>query len=322
MGNCIPNSNKKKQFIQNNTLRVKFTCDSCQTQIKDAVSFYSCKDCVADFCETCVNQEKHKTEISYVTGDHKPVHTLQKFTPSDSPPYLQTQWNIFYDDYRHKPPVNTGGVMYIDKPVIYLYAPNPNKVHTVTVYNRENVTGDQVRSEFVFSYPTPKAVNKESQSIEWELTTNTSGQLRLVDKSSDVYPYLFWDAKSKLTDSEIQLFQTEGLIIDRENYTAYLEKALHKQEIILASEVTDFITHWVPQMLKFPQCKIQFNKDIIESRYQLTVSPAPDVITRVFMVWQGLVNPVQASKSDILFELCTRNPSFTRVVEWGGTQLQ
>ncbi|MBQ9331205.1 MAG: hypothetical protein IJ221_09560 [Oscillibacter sp.] len=66
-----------------------------------------------------------------------------------------------------------------------------------------------------------------------------------------------------------------------------------------------------------PYNRIAFQSDTYTSHAQLTVSPEPDRVLRVFMAWQGLDAPVTLPAQELS---SLQRTGFT-VVEWGGAEV-
>ena len=82
-------------------------------------------------------------------------------------------------------------------------------------------------------------------------------------------------------------------------------------------EYNDFLTYWVPRMRGNPYNLISFLGGEYGEVAKLTVTPEPDSLLRIHMVWQALDAPVPIEPQEL--------SPFTRtgfaVVEWGGTEL-
>ena len=80
-------------------------------------------------------------------------------------------------------------------------------------------------------------------------------------------------------------------------------------------EYNDFITYWVPRMQGAEYNLITFAGEQYEQLAPLTVTPAPDSVLRVHMVYRSLNEPVEIPTQQL--QPFSRE-GFT-VVEWGGT---
>ena len=83
-------------------------------------------------------------------------------------------------------------------------------------------------------------------------------------------------------------------------------------------EANEFIIYWLPQMEGNAYNRITFQTDAYTDAAQLTISPAPDTLIRVFMVWQGLDTSIDIPAQTLT---APERSGFT-VVEWGGSEIQ
>jgi hypothetical protein len=79
----------------------------------------------------------------------------------------------------------------------------------------------------------------------------------------------------------------------------------------------EFLDYWVPLMKNNPYNLICFQTQAYTEHVQLSVSPEPDSILRVFMAFSPLIKPVNIPGQE--FSSFART-GFT-VVEWGGTEV-
>jgi hypothetical protein len=110
-------------------------------------------------------------------------------------------------------------------------------------------------------------------------------------------------------------------VIKTDSVISYLENSLAAMGMN-ATEQTDFITFWAPQMIQHEYVLVQFLTGALydEKISTMQITPTPDALLRVFMLWQ----PVASSTISLKvipqkFEKFDRS-GFT-VVEWGGTKL-
>ena len=191
-----------------------------------------------------------------------------------------------------KPLYRDGPVVY-KKPVIYLY-PEENMDISVQL-NIKN-------SQFTTIYP------KFNGKNTWNVRAKPNGDILINGRT---YPYLFWEA-----DSYNHQETNEGFIVSKDNAEQFLEEKLQ----ILGlneKEKTDFITFWLPKLLrnKLSLCSFQ-TKNFFED-YELNVTPKPDSMIRVFLSIVKLDKPVNVKEQKL--ESVERK-GFT-VIEWGGSNL-
>ena len=180
------------------------------------------------------------------------------------------------------------------KPVIYLY---PEETMDISVQlNLKN-------SEFTAIYP------KFNGKNTWNVRAKANGDILLKDRT---YPYLFWEAESYNPQET-----NEGFIVTEENAEQFLEEKL---EILGLNEKekTDFITFWLPKLLrnKLSLCSFQTKKFFED--YELNVTPKPDSIIRIFLTIKKLDKPINIKEQKLV---SVERKGFT-VIEWGGSNLQ
>jgi len=99
----------------------------------------------------------------------------------------------------------------------------------------------------------------------------------------------------------------------------FLEKALDLYGLNF-KEKTDMITYWLPQMQDNKWNLIQFvETEQYEKEAQLQIEPTPDVIIRLFMIFQASKVSVSECKGKLPDFPPTRRG--LTVVEWGGMNL-
>ncbi|KAL1754049.1 hypothetical protein FB107DRAFT_263797, partial [Schizophyllum commune] len=119
--------------------------------------------------------------------------------------------------------------------------------------------------------------------------------------------------------------------------TSYLDKALAALGLHVEAR-TSFITYWLPDMLKHTHVALRFLDQVAYAHAApLDVSPEPDVVTRVFMLfcgvketelgeWEG-AQAKAADSIDMWREVVgvnleeTLDESLFRVIEWGGMEV-
>ena len=179
-----------------------------------------------------------------------------------------------------------------EKPVIYLY---PEATTAVSV--RLDYDG-----QLTCTYP--------SYENGWVVTAAPDGTL--TDAKGQTYNYLYWEGE---TAAEYDL--TEGFCVAGADTAAFLEDAL-TQLGLTRREANEFIVYWLPRMEGNPYNQISFQQEAYTDSAKLTVTPAPDSILRVFMVWKPLDKPVDIPAQTL--------PAFERhgftLVEWGGAKVQ
>lgn len=182
-----------------------------------------------------------------------------------------------------------------DKPVIYLY---PEKEQEI------NVELD-VRGNISFSYPVYKN--------NWLVTAKPNGEISHKNKT---YDYLFWEGiHTNLMSAKD--FET-GFVIEGNKTIEFLENSLIKMGLN-ASEKNDFITYWGPKMVgnNYNFIHFKFNEDYGKDVAGIKVTPKPDKMLRMFMVF----TPLKEFKVVQEQEINTFKREGFTVIEWGGSKI-
>ena len=184
-----------------------------------------------------------------------------------------------------------GGIGTGAKPVIYLY---PEQTTEVSV---------QLEFDGVLTSTYP------AYQDGWTVTAQPDGTL--TDASGREYYCLFWEGDTRADRFGFD----QGWCIAGEDTAEFLEEKL--REIGLTDkEANEFIIYWLPRMEGNAYNLISFQTDAYEEAAKLTVSPEPDSVLRVFMVWQGVPEKVEIEPQTFAeFERI----GFT-LVEWGGME--
>ncbi|KAG2335782.1 hypothetical protein BDR05DRAFT_971431 [Suillus weaverae] len=219
--------------------------------------------------------------------------------------------------------VNKGDIIYIQteqlggKPVIYLYSPSDVDVSVKL----------SLSPEWSFSaiYPvvTPKQDN--AQHIEWNVRTHQDGNLTEKNSGLDV-SYLFWEAKTN-SDAFPRSPASEPQSVDVFSPTS---STLGDMDSIVIS--VDKVTVYLDESLKVLGLHTEARTSFI------TISPQPDVVTRVFMLFRGICKEhlvdwsnaqMQAEKdvawwADVVGVDLARasDMALFRVLEWGGMEVR
>jgi hypothetical protein len=182
------------------------------------------------------------------------------------------------------------------KPVIYLY---PKKKQAVSI--KLNYNG-----QLDFTYPT--------YNNGWNVTANPDGTIENNEKK---YNYLFWDGKME-TD-KLKFDVNKGFVVKSTELTSFLDSTLTLMGLN-SKETADFITYWVPDMMKNEKNYIHF---LINKEYdqiaKVKVRPEPESMLRVFMLWNAVESENAITPTPQHFTKSNRN-GFT-YIEWGGSEL-
>ena len=179
------------------------------------------------------------------------------------------------------------------KPVIYLYPEEPMDISVQLNFK-----------DIKFTTIYPKFNGKNT----WNVHAQPNGDLSIKDKT---YPYLFWEA-----DSYAEKETNEGFIVTDKEAEKFLEEKL----TILGlndNEKTDFITFWLPVLLRNKLSLCSFQSQKFFNNLELNVTPKPDTMIRVFLSIKKLDAPTNIKEQKLL---SNERKGFT-LVEWGGSNL-
>ena len=177
------------------------------------------------------------------------------------------------------------------KPVIYLY---PESTTDVTV--KLDYAG-----EITCTYPEYKD--------GWKVTASPDGTLK--DANGQTYNYLYWEGQN-----HVEYDFSEGFCVVGSDTAAFLESAL-SQLGLTRQEANEFMVYWLPQMQENPYNLIAFQSDVYTQAAQLSITPEPDIMLRVFMAWKPLKKAVERPTQNLS---APERTGFT-VVEWGGCEV-
>ena len=180
-----------------------------------------------------------------------------------------------------------------DKPIIYFYPETPTVCSAkLTFHGRLTCTypahGKDGWKDFT-AYPDGTLIfpdGKEYYALYWEGVQQTK-----------------WDFSS-------------GYCVKGEDTAAFLEWALAEQGLT-AREANEFIMYWLPRMQENPYNVISFQGAAYTDSAALEITPAPDSLLRVFMVYYPSDTEVEIPRQ--IFQGFERI-GFT-VVEWGGSEI-
>jgi len=180
-----------------------------------------------------------------------------------------------------------------EKPVIYFYPEEPTEV-TVKM---------DIHGENQFLYP--------AYDGAWKFTAHPNGDLNFGDET---YNYLFWEATTRTLLSPKQMIS--GFFVKGDEAVQFLEEKLTTAGLN-SKEQADFITYWGPRlaMNKLNFVHFEFN-ETCEKYADLNISPKPDNVYRIFMVWGSVSERFEAEEQDIE----KMNRTGFSVLEWGGQE--
>lgn len=185
-----------------------------------------------------------------------------------------------------------------EKPAIYLY---PQQEQDITVQL-------DYQGRIIADYP------KYDQSIKgWNITAYPDG--RIINRADNQeYSYLFWEGESNIP---INWDLSTGFVVKGEDTREFLQEALSKMGLT-PKEYNEFIVYWYPKMKDNNYNLIHFADKQYTETAPLTITPKPDSMLRVFMVYKPLNKKVDIEPQIMQpFE----RKGF-KVVEWGGTEIK
>lgn len=182
-----------------------------------------------------------------------------------------------------------------EKPVIYLYPTRRTEV-SVKVKLRDGK----------FTHTDPL-----SPGGEWLVTAEPDGTL--TDKASGrTYDYIFWES-----DGETKYDWSEGYVVEGRNARGFLTDILPEMGLN-KKETAEFIEYWLQRLEKNEYNLVTFQTKCYTDAVDMSISPRPDSVLRVFMAFKKLSGPASVKNPKI--EPFERN-GFT-VVEWGGEEVR
>lgn len=222
-------------------------------------------------------------------GSIDPILSFEQYVEKHPLVYWQDvlgRWSsLVQNDYR--PAVECG------KPVIYLY---PTETMDV------NVQVDV--AEFTKTEP-------EYGKAGWTVRATPTGTLYNYADGEN-YPYLFWEAHS--TE---RVTVDQGFVMTRTEVPEFLDNALDTMGF-LAQEKKDFLEFWQPKIMIQPEPYVFISflgTEAFNAVAPLTITPAPDTLIRVFMMFEPLNEPFAVEPQ----HLSKKSRRGFTVFEWGGT---
>jgi len=192
----------------------------------------------------------------------------------------------------------TNSFISVDKPVIYMYPEEDTEA-----YVSLNFEGD-----LTCTYP------QYNSDFGWHVEAHPDGRITDLTGGRD-HNYLYWEGRSNVPDSFDRAICVRG-----EDTAAFLEEYLEAAGLTYG-EIDDFITYWLPRMEGNAYNLISFPTEEYEQMAELNVSPAPDTIIRVYMVFTPLDEEVQIEEGhELPMPEGVVRTGYT-VVEWGGSEV-
>ena len=145
----------------------------------------------------------------------------------------------------------------------------------------------------------------------WEVIARTDGTLINKDDGRE-YSYLYWEGIG-----ENSWDMSKGFVVKGTDTIRFLQEKLEYLGLT-PKELNEFIVYWLPHMQNNKYNLITFQTDEYENSAKLSISPKPDSILRIFMVYKALDEFVEIEEP--VLSAFERN-GFT-VIEWGGIEIK
>ena len=234
-------------------------------------------------------------------GSATEFHLTGTWAPIGGSPSSYNQVSIYYSVKVSCTGDNGAGVVVCGdngtegKPVINLYPQHP-----------ENVS---VKLKYIAGFS--KTVPSYNPTTGWQVFAEPDGTL-LNKSNNKTYPYLYWEGNP----ATLNINMSTGFVVAGKDSKQFL--ALELPVIGLnQTETNDFLAYWVPRMDNNKFNLIHFAGSDYTSLAPLNISPKPDSLLRVNMVYKALQDPISITPQT--FPMFHRN-GFT-AVEWGGAEL-
>lgn len=179
------------------------------------------------------------------------------------------------------------------KPVIYLYPQTTQDVEVKLDF----------KGKLAYTFP--------AYDNGWHVSARPDGTLTNKADGSTHY-YLFWDGDADRSDWDF----SKGFVVKGSEVQAFFQEKL-PQMGLTPREYNDFITYWTPELARNQYNLITFSTEQYEQTAKLNISPTPDTVLRVHMVYKPLEAPIAIEEQ--ILPAAPRREGFT-VVEWGGTR--
>lgn len=190
--------------------------------------------------------------------------------------------------------ISLQGQVELLKPIIYIYPTDTTDVQVKLDYDGKITT----------TYP--------KLPIEgWNVTAYPDGTL--IDENKKQFYALYWEG---IPTAPLTI--PDGFVVSKVETVNFLEENLAKLGLN-ARESNEFIIFWLPVLEKNEFNLIHFSNEAYLNQAKLIISPTPETIIRIAMVFQGLDKAIEFPAQD-LSPLEKTRKGFT-VVEWGGQEL-
>ena len=190
----------------------------------------------------------------------------------------------------------SGGYM-AHAPVIYLYGDEGMEVNV----------GLDLNGHLTCTYPEYKT------GEGWTVAISPDGTL--TDSEGKEYDFLFWEG-----EVDFDADMSQGFCVSGDQTEDLLRECA--AELGLNDNETDaFVGYWLPFMENNPYNVITFQTTAFDEAAQMNISPEPDQVVRVNMLWYASDEFVQIEPQDLTgINIPVEERHGFTVVEWGGEQ--
>ncbi|MCP4439679.1 MAG: hypothetical protein GY810_12110 [Aureispira sp.] len=182
------------------------------------------------------------------------------------------------------------------KPIIYFYPEKETEVHVQLNYGGKLTT----------TYP------KYDAAKGWNATIKPNGTLIDLTTQKEYYA-LYWEGIGLC-----QFDLSTGFVVKGENVADFLDEKL-EQLGLTRREANEFIVYWLPELEVNEYNLIHFAQEKYRDFAKLEISPKPETLIRVFMVYKTLSKSINIQEQVLPAKV--ERKGFT-VVEWGGTKVK
>jgi hypothetical protein len=179
------------------------------------------------------------------------------------------------------------------KPVIYLYPTSEQTVNVKLEY----------KGKLTCTYPEYKD--------EWKVKAQPNGTLTNFADNRE-YSYLYWEG---ISNNKWDM--SKGFVVKGNETEKFLKEKLEYLGLT-PKEYNEFIVYWLPLMKDNKYNLITFAGEDYEEIAKLNITPKPDSILRIMMVFKPLNKSIKVEEQKLKPFVRT---GFT-VVEWGGTEIK
>jgi len=224
------------------------------------------------------NCEKITYEIEGIDRDDNVDSTTGAITPVDLP-------------NKQKIKIHPKDIQ-LRKPVLYLYPLSKTKIN-VKLENSKDIA---------HSYP-------KYPKNGWLVDVETDGTIKYNKRE---YYSLYWEMN---TNKNYKF--DEGFLVAKEDVIPFLEKSLKKLGF-KDKEAQEFIIYWLPKLESNDLNLIKFETVEYNKNQPIEITPKPDTLIRVMMIFKKVNDKNMKIKKQILKN--TKRKGFV-ALEWGGVEL-